>query len=68
MNFATDFTGVLLTTAVFFIGNSMLRPSLNSLISKLAGKRQGTVMGLNNSFLSLGNVAGPLLAVTLFEW
>jgi MFS transporter, DHA1 family, multidrug resistance protein len=26
------------------------------------------VMGLNNSFLSLGNVAGPLLAGTLFEW
>lgn len=68
MTFATNFVGVLITTAVFFVGNSLLRPSLNSLISKLAGERQGTVMGLNNSFLSLGNVAGPLLAGTLFEW
>jgi MFS transporter, DHA1 family, multidrug resistance protein len=68
MTLASNMTWVLITTAVFFIGNSMLRPSLNSLISKLAGKRQGMVMGLNNSFLSLGNVAGPLLAGTLFEW
>ncbi|WP_456271919.1 MFS transporter [Bacillus sp. AK031] len=68
MTLAVNMAWVLITTAVFFIGNSMLRPSLNSLISKLAGKRQGMVMGLNNSFLSLGNVAGPLLAGTLFEW
>ncbi|MGM0846376.1 MAG: MFS transporter [Bacillota bacterium] len=68
MTLAPNMTWVLITTAVFFIGNSMLRPSLNSLISKLAGKRQGMVMGLNNSFLSLGNVAGPLIAGSLFEW
>ncbi|MCP3741611.1 MFS transporter [Rossellomorea sp. BNER] len=68
MTLATNMTWILITTAVFFVGNSMLRPSLNSLISKLAGNRQGMIMGLNNSFLSLGNVAGPLLAGTLFEW
>ncbi|TYS15504.1 MFS transporter [Rossellomorea vietnamensis] len=68
MTLAPNMVWVLITTAVFFVGNSMLRPSLNSLISKLAGKRQGMVMGLNNSFLSLGNVAGPLIAGTLFEW
>lgn len=68
MTLAPNMVWVLITTAVFFVGNSMLRPSLNSLISKLAGKRQGMVMGLNNSFLSLGNVAGPLIAGSLFEW
>ena len=67
MTFANSFLSILLTTSVFFIGNSALRPSLNSFISKLAGKRQGMVMGLNNSFLSLGNVAGPILAGALFE-
>ncbi|MDF0726900.1 MFS transporter [Cytobacillus sp. S13-E01] len=67
MTFANSFLTILLTTSVFFIGNSALRPSLNSFISKLAGKRQGMVMGLNNSFLSLGNVAGPILAGALFE-
>ncbi|MEA3322311.1 MAG: MFS transporter [Bacillota bacterium] len=67
MTLATSFTTVLLTTCLFFLGNSLLRPSLNSFISKLAGNRQGLVMGLNNSFLSLGNVAGPILAGIFFE-
>ncbi|WP_010171359.1 MFS transporter [Bacillus coahuilensis] len=68
MTLAPSFIWVLITTSIFYIGNSMLRPSLNSLISKLAGDKQGMIMGLNNSFLSLGNVAGPILAGTLFEW
>ncbi|WP_223700808.1 MFS transporter [Sutcliffiella deserti] len=67
MTLATNFILVLLTTSIFFLGNSLLRPSLNSFISKLAGKKQGMVMGLNNSFLSLGNVAGPILAGIFFE-
>ncbi|KPB04926.1 MFS transporter [Bacillus sp. CHD6a] len=67
MTLATSFSTVLLTTCIFFLGNSLLRPSLNSFISKLAGNRQGLVMGLNNSFLSLGNVAGPILAGIFFE-
>jgi len=66
MTLAQTFTMVIVTTGIFFIGNSLLRPSLNSLISKLAGSRQGMIMGLNNSFLSLGNVAGPILAAWLF--
>jgi DHA1 family multidrug resistance protein-like MFS transporter len=68
MTLAPSFVWVLITTSIFFVGNSTLRPSINSLISKLSGNRQGMVMGLNNSFLSLGNVAGPILAGTLFEW
>ncbi|WP_203364138.1 MFS transporter [Bacillus sp. REN10] len=68
MTTATNFVGVIITTGVFFIGNSMLRPSVNSLLSKYAGSNQGYIMGLNNSFLSLGNVAGPLVAGMLFEW
>lgn len=67
MTLATNFTTVLLFTCIFFLGNSLLRPSLNSFISKLAGNKQGLVMGLNNSFLSLGNVAGPILAGIFFE-
>ncbi|PPA72416.1 MFS transporter [Jeotgalibacillus proteolyticus] len=67
MTLAETFSMIIITTGVFFIGNSLLRPSLNSLISKLAGPRQGMIMGLNNSFLSLGNVAGPILAGFLFN-
>lgn len=68
MTLAPSFIWVIITTSIFFAGNSILRPSLNSLISKLAGNRQGMVMGLNNSFLSLGNVVGPILAGLLYEW
>ncbi|UAL53158.1 MFS transporter [Metabacillus dongyingensis] len=68
MTFANSFATVLLTTSVFFLGNSILRPSLNTFISKLAGSKQGMVMGLNNSFMSLGNVAGPILAGYVFEY
>ncbi|WP_017728686.1 MFS transporter [Halalkalibacterium ligniniphilum] len=67
MMLAFDLFTVILTTCIFFLGNSILRPSVNTLISKLAGDRQGMVMGLNNSFLSLGNVAGSLLAGLMFE-
>jgi MFS transporter, DHA1 family, multidrug resistance protein len=67
MTLAFDFITLLLTTCIFFLGNSLLRPSVNALISKLAGSRQGMIMGLNNSFMSLGNVVGPLSAGILFE-
>ncbi|RBW69398.1 MFS transporter [Bacillus taeanensis] len=67
MTLAFDFITILLTTCTFFLGNSLLRPSVNALISKLAGNRQGMIMGLNNSFMSLGNVIGPLAAGALFE-
>ncbi|MGM7636247.1 MFS transporter [Bacillus sp. Hm123] len=68
MTLATNFVGVLITTGLFFIGNSLLRPSVNTLLSKYAGSEQGYIMGLNNSFMSLGNVVGPLVAGMLFEW
>ncbi|WLD94068.1 MFS transporter [Alkalihalobacillus sp. AL-G] len=67
MVFAFNFATVMLTVSIFFLGNSILRPALNSFISKMAGNEQGAIMGLNNSFLSLGNAAGPVLAGLLFE-
>ncbi len=59
---ATDLTTVMLTTGFFILSNAMLRPSVASLISKRAEKGQGIAMGLNNSFMSLGRIAGPLWA------
>lgn len=67
MMLAFDFITVIVTTCIFFLGNSILRPAVNTMISKLAGERQGMIMGLNNSFLSLGNVAGALVAGLVFE-
>jgi DHA1 family multidrug resistance protein-like MFS transporter len=53
---------VILMTSLFILSNSMLRPAVSSLISKRAESGQGAAMGLNNAFMSLGRVAGPLWA------
>ncbi len=62
MILAKDLTGVLLTSGFFILSNAMLRPAVSSLISKQAGMPQGIAMGLNNAFMSLGRVMGPLWA------
>ena len=67
MLLAVDFTTVLLTVGFFVLSNTMLRPSLSSLISKLAQEGQGLAMGLTNSFMSLGRIIGPLWAGFLFD-
>ena len=67
MLLAVDFTTVLLTVGFFVLANAMIRPSLSSLISKLAREGQGLAMGLTNSFMSLGRVVGPLWAGVLFD-
>ena len=58
---------VLLTTALFTLPNTLLRPAVISLTSKHAGERQGVAMGLNNSFNSLGRVVGPVWAGFAFD-
>jgi MFS transporter, DHA1 family, multidrug resistance protein len=64
---AKTFQGVLLTVNFFIIGNSLLRPTVSSLISKRASGGQGKAMGWNNSFMSLGRIIGPMLAGFLFD-
>jgi DHA1 family multidrug resistance protein-like MFS transporter len=64
---ANNLATVLLTTGLFTLPNALLRPAVISLTSKRAGDRQGTAMGLNNSFNSLGRVAGPIWAGFAFD-
>ena len=45
----------------------MLRPAVSSEISKKADQGQGTAMGLNNAFMSLGRIIGPLWAGYTFD-
>lgn len=58
---------VAATVFFFVLSNAMLNPSVSSLISKRAATSQGVAMGLNNSFLSLGRVVGPLWAGFAFD-
>lgn len=59
--------GLYLATAIYTFGSSMLRPVINSILSKETREGQGTTMGLAFSFESLGRIAGPLSAGFLIE-
>lgn len=54
-------------TLLIFLASSILRPVLNTLISKMAGNEQGFAMGMNNAYMSIGNVFGPTLAGMLYD-
>jgi DHA1 family multidrug resistance protein-like MFS transporter len=62
MLLATNLVTVVLTSSFFVLANAMLRPAVSSLISQRTTKGQGIAMGLNNAFMSLGRVVGPLWA------
>ena len=62
-----DFTTVLLSVMFFVLSHAMIRPSVSSLTSKRAVGGQGMAMGLNNSFMSLGRIVGPIWAGLVFD-
>ena len=64
---ADTYATVLLTTGIFTCSITFLRPSIHSLTSKRTSIGQGTSMGLSNSFVSLGRVAGPICAGLIFD-
>lgn len=64
---ANTFLSILAVIFVFFTATSLVRPALNTLLSKMAGNEQGFVAGMNNMYMSIGNIAGPALAGILFD-
>lgn len=64
---AGSYSMFFVVTMIIFLASSILRPVLTTLVSKLAGDEQGFAMGMNNSYMSIGNVAGPLLAGRLYD-
>lgn len=65
---APHFWQMVVLAAVFGAGNALLRPSVAALISQRAETGQGAAMGMENSFLSLGRVAGPLWGGLSYDW
>ena len=65
--FVDGFWPILIVASVFFTAASLLRPAINTLISKMAGNEQGFAAGMNNAYMSLGNMIGPALAGFLFD-
>lgn len=62
-----SFWTILLVSMVFFTSTALLRPAINTLISKLAGDQQGFAAGMNNAYMSLGTMFGPAIAGILFD-
>ncbi|GIP41086.1 tetracycline resistance MFS efflux pump [Paenibacillus sp. J31TS4] len=62
-----NFWYVLGVTILFFTFTAIMRPAINTLLSKMAGEEQGFVAGMNNAYMSLGNICGPMLAGVLFD-
>ncbi len=67
MLLAKTLPAVILTAGFFVLANSMLRPGVSSLISKRSPYPQGMAMGLNNSYMSLGRIIGPLWAGSVLD-
>ena len=64
---ARTYPGMLLATGLFVLGKTLLRTAVLSLISKRTGTGQGASMGLGNSFISLGRIAGPIWAGFVYD-
>ncbi|CEG21577.1 Tetracycline resistance protein, class C [Planococcus massiliensis] len=65
--FAGSYAMFFGVSLVIFMATSILRPVLNTLISKMAEGEVGFAMGINNAYMSIGNVIGPLLAGVLYD-
>lgn len=66
--YVSGFAFILIFETIFSTATTLIRPAVNTLISKLAGNEQGFAAGLNNAYMSLGNMIGPALAGLLFDW
>ncbi|MCD1159409.1 MFS transporter [Peribacillus frigoritolerans] len=59
-------TMVVVTSIVFF-SCDILRPAVTSFLSKIAGKNQGYIAGMNSAYTSLGIILGPIIGGILFD-
>ncbi|KAF0816800.1 MULTISPECIES: MFS transporter [unclassified Cytobacillus] len=65
--FAGSYALFFVISLIIFLATSILRPVLTTLISKMAGNEQGFAMGMNNAYMSIGNVLGPTIAGILYD-
>lgn len=65
--YARTYPMILAATALFILSKTLLRPSILSVISKNTKMGQGAILGLSNSFMSLGRIIGPIWAGYVFD-
>jgi len=68
ITFVNQFWSILLVATAFSTATALLRPAVNTLVSKLADDEQGYAAGMMNAYMSLGNMVGPALAGFVFDW
>lgn len=68
VTFVSSYWMIMVVTFIIFLATDILRPTVSTLMSKLAGEEQGFVAGMNSSYTSLGNIAGPIIAGILFDF
>ncbi len=60
---------IIIFTGIFTAGNSLLRPSVSTLVTKTAGvDEQGSAVGTMQSFDSLGRILGPVTGGIVFDF
>jgi DHA1 family multidrug resistance protein-like MFS transporter len=64
---ANTYVTILFATGFLILSKTLLRPAAFALISKRSAASQGSAMGLSNSFMSLGRIAGPIWAGFIFD-
>ncbi len=64
---AGTFSAIILAISFFMLFNSLLKPAALAFISRHAGGSQGQAMGIAESYMSLGRIAGPLLGGMVFD-
>src|SRR3989344_760386 len=64
--FAPDIIWLGATLGLMVMGNALCFPAVISLITKKAQAKRGTILGLNSSFQSLGQLIGPIFSGFLF--
>ncbi len=66
--FAVDLPTMIAIMVIMGVGNAAMRPATNSLVSKRTPpSEQGNMMGIVNSYNSLGRIFGPLVGGILFD-
>jgi DHA1 family multidrug resistance protein-like MFS transporter len=67
MVLANTFLTTLLATTFFGLATALQIPVLTSLTSQRATLSQGVAMGLNEAFVNLGRIVGPLIGGITFD-
>ena len=62
-----SFATFLVAIGFFTLATALLTPAVTALTSKRTSLEQGVSMGLSNSFMSLGRIAGPMMAGFIFD-